>query len=346
MSKMRIAINGFGRIGRQVLRQAIGNSNVEVVAINDPADKKVLTHLFKYDSVFGRFDGEVKLIDESVTKEDGGALLVIKNQMMPLIGIPLFGEREPLNLPWGKLGVDIVLECSGFFLTRDGAGKHLTAGAKQVIIGAPAKGAGIESFLMGVNADKFTVKPGSDIISMESCTTGCVAVMMKALLAKFKIVSALLTTTHSYTGTQQLTDAPSRSPDRSRAAALNMIPTTTGAAEAVTRVIPELAGKFNGISVRVPTPNVSLADVTINFEDVVTVDSINNALAAMAGDYLRMCEDEEVSSDIIGDTHACVVRPDLTMVIDDHMAKICAWYDNEFYYATNLVRLAQLVAKA
>jgi len=345
MSKLRIAINGFGRIGRLTLRWAIENPDVEVVAINDPADKKVLAYLFKYDSVFGRFNGDVKLIDGSMA-EDGNAKLVISVNSFLIAGITMFGEKDPINLPWGKLGVDVVLDCSGFFLTRESAGKHLIAGAKQVIIGAPAKDTTIESFLMGLNADKFVKNTANEIISMESCTTGCVAVMMKALLAKFNIASALLTTTHSYTGTQQLTDAPSKSPDRARAAALNMVPTTTGAAEAVARVIPELKGIFNGISVRVPTPDVSLADVTINFKNDITANEIVNALKDAAGEQLRVCDDEEVSSDIVGDTHACVVRPDLTMVVCGRMAKILAWYDNEGYYAANLVRLAQVVAKA
>lgn len=333
----RIAINGFGRIGRLVFRQVIErNLDVEVVAINDPADPEVLAHLFKFDSIVGRFNGHVKLL-----RKDGVCWLVVNRW-----STPVYGEKDPAVLPWSKLEVDIVLECSGFFLTREAAGKHIAAGAKQVIIGAPAKDRSIESFLLGVNADKFVAKPGSEIISMESCTTGCVAVMMTALLKKLKIVSALLTTTHSYTGTQMLTDAPSKSYDRSRAGALNMIPTTTGAAAAVARVIPELAGKFNGIAVRVPTPDGSLADVTMYVENEVTVEDVNNTLRAAANEHLRLCDDQEVSSDIIGDTHACIIRPDLTMVVGGHLVKVCAWYDNEWYYATNLVRLGQRVANA
>ncbi len=330
-----VAINGFGRIGRMTLRAALLNNNVDlnVVAINDLTSPSQLAHLFKYDSVMGQFKGEVSHTDNSITI-DGKTIKILS-------------ERDPANLPWKEMGVDVVLECTGFFTKAEDAKKHITAGAQKVIISAPAKGEDI-TLALGINADEYDPEK-HHIISNASCTTNCLAPPSKIIHENFGMVSGLMTTIHSYTGDQRLLDAPHSDPRRSRSAALSMIPTSTGAAKAIGLVMPELNGKLNGIAVRVPTPNVSLVDLTFTTDKPVTVEGLNAAFkkasqGALKG-ILEYCEAPLVSSDFIGNAHSSIVDAALTQVMGDHFAKVVVWYDNEWGYSNRLAEVAQMVGK-
>ncbi|SJN45221.1 type I glyceraldehyde-3-phosphate dehydrogenase [Luteococcus japonicus] len=327
---VKVGINGFGRIGRNYFRALIEQgADIEVVAVNDLTDNKTLAHLLKYDSLMGRFAGEVSFNDEYITV-DGKKIRAL-------------AERDPKNLPWGDLGVDVVIESTGFFTDAEKAKAHLEAGAKKVIISAPGKNVD-GTFVMGVNDKDYTNE--MNIISNASCTTNCLAPLAKVLNDKFGIERGIMTTIHSYTGDQRLLDAPHSDLRRARAAALNMIPTKTGAAQAVALVIPELKGKFDGLAVRVPTPTGSLTDLTFEASKEVTVDEIKAAVKEAAeGELkgvLKYTEDPIVSSDIVGDPHTSIFDANETKVIGK-LVKVLSWYDNEWGYSNSLVRLTALV---
>ena len=328
---VKVGINGFGRIGRNYFRALLQQgADLEVVAVNDLTDTKTLAHLLKYDSIMGRFDGEVSAAEGSITV-NGKEIKVL-------------AERDPKNLPWGDLGVEIVIESTGFFTDGESASAHIAAGAKKVVISAPAKNVD-GTFVMGVNDKDYTNE--MNIISNASCTTNCLAPLAKVLNDKFGIERGIMTTIHSYTGDQRLLDAPHSDLRRARAAALNMIPTKTGAAQAVSLVIPELKGKFDGLAVRVPTPTGSLTDLTFIASKEVTVDEIKAAIKEAAeGDLkgvLKYTEDPIVSSDIVGDPHTSIFDANETKVIGN-LVKVLTWYDNEWGYSNALVRLSSLVA--
>ena len=322
---IKIAINGFGRIGRCVARIALADDNVDLVAINDLTSPEQLAYLFKYDSTHGRYDGNVELGD-GVMNVDGDSFKVLQ-------------ERDPANLPWEELGVDYVLECTGFFRKREDAAKHLEAGASFVLISAPGKGIDM-TFVMGVNHDQFNAD--MQIIDVASCTTNCLAPVAKVLHEAFGIERGLLTTVHAYTNGQNLLDSPHpKDFRRARAAAINMVPTTTGAAVAVTRALPELEGKLDGMAVRVPTPNVSMIDLVCTFENDVTIDSINDAMREAAAGPLKgvlgIAEDPVVSSDLIDDPHSSIFDIGSTMTLGPRMAKVVSWYDNEWGYSNRMI---------
>jgi glyceraldehyde 3-phosphate dehydrogenase len=335
MSKARIAINGFGRIGRMTFRAAILNQDVdfEIVAVNDLTSPDMLAYLLKYDSVMREFPYEVKA--------DGNALIVDGKR------IEVLSERDPANLPWKAMNVDVVLECTGFFTDGNKAKAHLTAGAKKVIISAPATNDDI-TMAIGINTDEY--KPEQHhIISNASCTTNCLAPIAKVLNETFGIESGLMTTIHSYTGDQRLIDAPHSDPRRARAAALSSIPSSTGAAKAIGLVLPMLKGKLNGFAIRVPTPDVSLVDLTFVPTKPATVEAINAAMKAAAEGpmkgILQYCDDPLVSSDFIGNPHSSVYDPSMTYTVNDTLVKVGAWYDNEWGYSNRLAEMAQMVAK-
>ena len=331
---VRVGINGFGRIGRNFFRAVVASgADVEVVAVNDLTDNKTLAHLLKYDSILGRFDGEVTYDDESITA-DGKK-------------IRAFAEKDPANLPWKDLGVDVVVESTGFFTDAEKAKAHLDAGAKKVVISAPAKNEDI-TIVMGVNDDKYDPK-SHNIISNASCTTNCLAPMAKALNDSIGIEKGLMTTIHAYTQDQNLQDGPHKDLRRSRAAALNMVPTTTGAAKAVALVLPELKGKLDGYAMRVPTPTGSATDLTFEASKEVTVEEVNAAVKKAAEEgplkgYLVYTEDEIVSKDIETDPASCIFDAGLTKVTGN-MVKVVGWYDNEWGYSNRLVDLVELVGK-
>jgi len=327
---VRVGINGFGRIGRNAYRAALKNNSLDldIVAINDIADIKTLANLLKYDSVHGKFDGEVEV------KEN--ALIVNGKELKVLC------ERDPAGLPWKELDIDIAIESTGLFREREKACKHLEAGAKKVLISAPAKGEDI-SIVPGVNDEKYD-KEKHDVVSMGSCTTNSVAPVAKVLMDEFGIVHGLMTTIHSYTMDQNLLDGPHKDARRARAAAVSMIPTTTGAAIATTVVIPELEGKFDGIAIRVPTPNGSVTDLVVELESDVDVNTVNAAFKKASEGSLKGImeynEDEPlVSSDIIGNPHSTIVDGPFTNVTDKRLVKVLAWYDNEWGYSNRLVEL-------
>ena len=330
---IRIGINGFGRIGRCVGRVLMKDSDVELVAVNDLASPEQLAYLFKYDTVHRQFDEPVEVSDNGLT-----------------IGseeVTVLQERDPANLPWDDLGVDYVLECTGLFRKREDAAKHLEAGASFVVVSAPGKGLDL-SVVYGVNHADIDVD-SMQIIDSASCTTNCLAPVAKVLNDAFGIANGLMTTVHAYTGSQSILDGPHKKDfRRGRAAAENMVPTSTGAAVAVTRVIPELEGKLNGMAVRVPTPDVSLIDLVAQFDQKVTVDSVNDALReAAAGDMagvLAVTDDPVVSSDLMGNPHSSVVDSASTMAVGDNMVKIISWYDNEWGFSNRMVDLAKYVA--
>jgi len=326
MGDISVAINGFGRIGRLVFRAAVEQGGIEVKAINDLTDAKTLAHLLKYDSTHGRFAGEV---------EADGDNLIVNGKT-----IRILAERDPANLPWGELGIDFVLESTGFFTDADGARAHIAAGAKKVVISAPAKGEDI-TVVMGVNDD--ALEAGHTIISNASCTTNCLAPMAKVLHEEFGVAKGMMNTIHSYTGDQRLLDAPHSDMRRARSAALSMIPTTTGAAVAVGKVLPALNGKLDGLSVRVPTPDGSLTDFTAILEKETTVDEINAAFKAAAegalSSILEYSEDPLVLADIVGNPHSCVFDALSTNVLEGNMVKILGWYDNEWWYSNRCVDL-------
>lgn len=329
----KIAINGFGRIGRNTLRAAITEGiydKVDYVAINDPGlTPKDAAHVFKYDSVMGRFNGTVSSTDNS---------LIINGKE-----IKFYAEKDPAALPWKALGVDVVIESTGFYTDAEKAKAHITAGAKKVIISAPAKNEDI-TIVLGVNEDKYDTNV-HNVISMASCTTNCLAPVAKVVLEKFGIVKGLMTTVHSYTGDQRLLDAGHKDPRRARAGALNIVPTTTGAAKAVALVLPELKGKLNGFAMRVPTPDVSVVDVVFETEKPVTAEAVNAALKEAAdGKILAYEEAPLVSTDFIGSSQSSTVDAALTMAIGDNMIKVISWYDNEMGYSTRLAETTLMVA--
>ena len=330
---VKLGINGFGRIGRIVFRAALKNPEVEVVAVNDLTDAKMLAHLLQYDSVHGT-------LEEKVTV-DGDYLVVDGHR------VKVLAERDPAQLGWGELGVDIVVESTGRFTKRADAAKHLEAGAKKVIISAPASDEDI-TIVMGVNEDKYDAA-NHDVISNASCTTNCLAPFAKVLNDKFGIKRGMMTTVHSYTNDQQILDLPHKDFRRARAAAESMIPTTTGAAKAVALVLPELKGKLNGMAMRVPTPNVSVVDLVAELEKEVTAEEVNAALKAAAeGDLKGILEYSElplVSSDYNGTTQSSTIDGLSTMVMEGNMVKVLSWYDNETGYSNRVVDLAAYIAK-
>ncbi|HET9424858.1 MAG TPA: type I glyceraldehyde-3-phosphate dehydrogenase [Gemmatimonadaceae bacterium] len=326
---IRVGINGFGRIGRQVLRAAKqqGVADIEFVGINDLTDNKTLAHLFKYDSVHRMFDGDVSSSEKSITV-DGDEIRV-------------FEEKDPAKLPWKDLGVDIVLEATGRFTNAPDAKKHLDAGAKKVIISAPAKGEDL-TIVLGVNEGKYDPAK-HHIVSNASCTTNCLVPMVKVVKANFGFVRGSMVTVHSYTNDQNVLDLPHKDLRRARAAALSIIPTTTGAAKATSLVLPELKGKIDGIAIRVPTPDVSFTDLTVVVEKPVTVQQINDAFKAAASGpmsgILDYTEEELVSSDFIGNPHSCIIDAKSTNVVDGTLLKVSGWYDNEWGYSCRCVDL-------
>jgi len=330
---VRVAINGFGRIGRSFYRIVHNNPEIEVVAINDLTDAKTLAHLLKYDSVHGKFDAEVSV--------DGDTLIIDGRR------IKVYANPEPSELPWKELEVDVVLEATGRFRDREGASKHLEAGAKKVVISAPAKNPDI-TVVMGVNEKDYDPER-HNIVSNASCTTNCLAPVAKVLLENFGIESGFLTTVHAYTMDQRLLDAPHKDLRRARAAAVNMVPTTTGAAKAVGLVIPELKGKFNGISIRVPTPDVSLIDFVCTVEKETTPEEVNAALKAASEGELKgilgYCEEPLVSVDFLGDPRSSIVDALSTDVVGGRLVKVIAWYDNEWGYSCRLADLISYMAQ-
>ncbi|TWI60021.1 type I glyceraldehyde-3-phosphate dehydrogenase [Halalkalibacter nanhaiisediminis] len=329
----KIGINGFGRIGRNVFRAALNNPNVEVVAINDLTDANMLAHLLKYDTVHGRIDAEVSV---------NGNALVVNGQE-----INISAERDPAKLAWADRGVEVVVESTGFFTKREDAAKHLEAGAKKVIISAPASDEDI-TVVMGVNEDKYDA--GSHhVISNASCTTNCLAPFAKVLNDKFGIKRGMMTTVHSYTNDQQILDLPHKDYRRARAAAENIIPTSTGAAKAVALVLPELKGKLNGGAMRVPTPNVSLVDLVAELNQDVTAEEVNAVLKEAAEGPLKgilnYSEEPLVSSDYNGTSYSSSIDALSTMVMEGSMVKVISWYDNESGYSNRVVDLVEYIAK-
>ena len=327
MAKIKVAINGFGRIGRLTFKSLLSRDNVEIVAINDLTDNKTLAHLLKYDSVHGRFDGTVSYDDDSLTVNG--------------VKIAALAERDPKLLPWGKMGVDVVLESTGRFVDEAGAGQHLTAGAKKVVISAPATG-NIPTVVLGVNEEILT---GSEtILSNASCTTNCLAPMAKVLDDAFGIEKGYITTVHAYTSDQNLQDAPHKDLRRARAAAYSIIPTSTGAAKAVGLVLPQLKGKLDGLAMRVPVPDGSMTDLTVVLKKEVTRDEVNAAIKAAADGPLKgileYTTDPIVSIDIVGNPHSCIFDSELTSA-NGTLVKVIGWYDNETGYSTRTADLIQ-----
>ena len=332
---VKIAINGFGRIGRPAFRRIIDNHpDLKMVAINDLTDTKTLAHLLKYDSVYGRYDKEVNY-DE-------------KNLIVGGEKFRVFAELNPEKLPWEKLEVDVVLECTGIFTDSEGAKKHLKAGAKSVIISAPAKTEEIPGYVLGVNEEKYN--PEKDkIIDMGSCTTNCLAPIAKVLQENFEIKKGFMTTVHSYTNDQRILDLPHKDLRRARTAALNIIPTSTGAARAIGKIIPELKGKLDGIAIRVPTPIVSVLDLIVETEKKTNKEEVNKIFEKASKDkkltgILKTEREPLVSTDYIGDTHSAIVDLSETMV-QDNLIKVLAWYDNEYGYACRLAEFAEFIGK-
>lgn len=337
---IKIAINGFGRIGRGVLKEILkSHPDLEIVAINDLTDAKALAHLLRYDSVYGIYEKTVKATDSKllINGKSGGA------------DIKVLSEKDPSKLPWKKMNIDIVLECTGIFRGYEGAKKHLQAGAKKVIISAPSKDKDkIPCFILGVNEEKFDTKK-HDIIDMSSCTTNCLAPVAKVLNDNFKIVKGFMTTVHSYTSGQNLMDLPHKDLRRARAAALNIVPTTTGAAEAIGRVIPELDGKLDGTALRVPTPIVSILDLVCEVEKKTTAQEVNYIFkkASQKKELKGILGVEDaplVSTDYIGNSFSAIIDSLSTRAIDN-LVKITAWYDNEYGYNSRLAEFAEFVGK-
>lgn len=326
---VKLAINGFGRIGRNAFKIAFEREDTEIVAINDLTDAKTLAHLLKYDSNYGIYGATVDYDDENIIV-DGKKIRVL-------------AEKEPANLPWGEMGVDVVIESTGFFTDPAKARAHIDAGAKKVVISAPAKGEGAKTIVLGVNEDEITAD--DEIISNASCTTNCIAPVMKVLEDNLGIEKAMMTTVHSYTASQKLQDAPAKDLREARNAAENIVPTTTGASKAAALTIPSLKGKFNGLSVRVPTPVVSLSDITAISKRPTSIEEINDIFRRAAKeDYyqgiLAATDEELVSIDYRGNAHSCIVDLKLTDVVDGNLIKVVAWYDNEWGYSNRLVELS------
>jgi glyceraldehyde 3-phosphate dehydrogenase len=337
---IKIAINGFGRIGRPVFRRIIDNHpNLEVVAINDLTEPEILAHLLRYDSLYGTYKKTVKFTKDSLLIEGTLAGKRVK----------IFAERNPANLPWKELGIDIVLECTGVFRDYEGAKKHLAAGSKKVIISAPSKNPEkIPSYILGVNEEKFNSKK-DEIVDMASCTTNCLAPVAKVLNENFKIIKGFMTTIHSYTNDQRILDLPHKDLRRARAAALNVIPTSTGAAKAIGYVIPELKGKLDGIALRVPTPTVSILDLICEVNKETSIEEVNFVFkkASQKKELKGILGIEDaplVSSDYKGNSFSAIVDAPLTMV-NNNLVKVVAWYDNEWGYACRLAEFAEFVSK-
>lgn len=330
MSKLRVAINGFGRIGRLVLRAALesGREDIEFVAVNDLAPAEQNAYLLKYDSVHGNLPMDVKL---------DGEYILVGNQKIKCIA-----ERDPSKLPWGELNIDVVMECTGIFTAADKARVHIDAGAKRVLVSAPSTGAD-KTIVFGVNQD--TLTPDDIIVSNASCTTNCLAPVVKVLNEKFGVVSGWMTTVHAYTGDQQLLDKNHKDFRRARAANLSMIPTSTGAAKAIGLVLPELAGKLDGMAIRVPTPDVSVVELVVNLEHDATVEEINNAMRAAESKTFGYNELPLVSIDFTHDAHSSIFDAGQTKVLGDKLAHVTAWYDNEWGFSNRMCDTAVAIGK-
>ncbi len=330
---IKVGINGFGRIGRNVFRVIAAREDIDVVAINDLADARTLSILLKYDSVHGRFDGDIE------AKED---TLVVKGKE-----VKLTKEKDPAGLPWKELGVDVVIESTGIFTKKADCAKHLEAGAKKVILSAPAKDRIDATIVMGINEN--ALRPEHKIVSNASCTTNCLGPLAKVINDNFQIEKGLMTTIHAYTNDQNVADMMHKDLRRARAAAVNIIPTTTGAAKAIGEVIPELKGKLDGMAMRVPVANGSVTDLVATVKKNVSIEEVNRAFKAAAGNelngILEYCEDPLVSSDIIGNEHSCILDAMSTCVIDGNLIKVIGWYDNEWGYSNRMVDLVELIAK-
>ncbi len=325
---IKVAINGFGRIGRNAFKIAFERRDLEIVAVNDLTDTKTLAHLLKYDSSYGTYDRDVTFDDENIIV-DGTKIRVLS-------------EKDPAALPWGEMGIDVVIESTGLFTDPEKAHAHIDAGARRVVISAPAKGEGAKTVVLGVNEE--VVEDSDEIISNASCTTNCIAPVMRVLEDNFGIEKAMMTTVHSYTASQRLQDAPAKDLREARAAAENIVPTTTGASKAAALTIPSLKGKFNGLSVRVPTPVVSLSDITAVLKKDVTKEEINEVFEKAAKEpyyegILGITHEELVSCDFRGNSHSCIVDLPLTDVVGGNLIKVVAWYDNEWGYSNRLVEL-------
>ena len=330
MSKLRVAINGFGRIGRLVLRAALesGREDIEFVAVNDLAPAEQNAYLLKYDSVHGNLPMDVKL---------DGEYILVGNQKIKCIA-----ERDPSKLPWGELNIDVVMECTGIFTAADKARVHIDAGAKRVLVSAPSTGAD-KTIVFGVNQD--TLTPDDIIVSNASCTTNCLAPVVKVLNEKFGVVSGWMTTVHAYTGDQQLLDKNHKDFRRARAANLSMIPTSTGAAKAIGLVLPELAGKLDGMAIRVPTPDVSVVELVVNLEHDATVEEINNAMRAAESKTFGYNELPLVSIDFTHDAHSSIFDAGQTKILGDKLAHVTAWYDNEWGFSNRMCDTAVAMGK-
>ena len=329
---IKVGINGFGRIGRNILRTALGDEDIDFVAVNDLTDTKTLAHLLKYDSVMGNLEQEISATENTIKVDDDE--------------FRVFSEKDPAAIPWEEVGAEIVIESTGRFTKAEDASKHLRGSVRKVIISAPAKGEDI-TIVLGVNEEMYDAQK-HNIISNASCTTNCLAPVAKVMHERFGIKNALMNTIHSYTNDQQLLDLPHKDLRRARAAALSMIPTSTGAAKAVALVIPELKGKFDGISVRVPTPNVSLVDVVMNVEKETTTEEVNQVLKDAANEELRgilaFSEEPLVSIDFRGNPHSSIVDAENTKVIGGTTVKILSWYDNEWGYSCRVRDLVKYIA--
>ena len=334
MSQTKLAINGFGRIGRNAFKIAFERSDLEIVAINDLTDTKTLAYLLKHDSNYGTYANDVSYADTGI---------IVKGNH-----IKVLAERDPTLLPWNDLGVELVIESTGFFTDKDGASKHITAGAKRVIISGPTKSDGVDTIVIGANED--SIEGATEVISNASCTTNSLGAVMAILDSEFGVQKSLLTTVHSYTASQALQDAPNKDLREGRNAAENIVPTTTGAAIAVTKTLPQLAGKFDGLSIRVPTPVVSISDVTVLLGKDATVEEINAVFKKAASEpfyqgILGVSEEPLVSRDYIGNSHSGVVDLLLTKVVGGNLAKVMVWYDNEWGYSNRLVELVADVGR-
>lgn len=331
---IRVAINGFGRIGRNAFKIGFERRDLEIVVVNDLTDTKTLAHLLKYDSSYGTYDREVSFDDENIIV-DGTKIRVLS-------------EKDPSALPWKKMKVDVVIESTGLFTDPEKARAHIDAGARKVVISAPAKGEGAKTVVLGVNEE--IIEDSDEILSNASCTTNCIAPVMRILEDNFGIEKAMMTTVHSYTASQRIQDAPAKDLREARAAAENIVPTTTGASKAAALTIPSLKGKFNGLSVRVPTPVVSLSDITAVLKKDVTKEEINKVFEKAAKEpyyegILGITHEELVSSDFRGNSHSCIVDLPLTDVVGGNLVKVVAWYDNEWGYSNRLVELTADLGK-
>jgi len=333
--KTKIAINGFGRIGRNAFKIAFERPDLEIVAVNDLTDTKTLAHLLKHDSNYGEYHHKVEFDDQN---------LIVEGQK-----IKVLAEKDPAALPWKALGVDVVIESTGLFVDPEKAKAHITAGARKVIISAPAKGEGAETIVLGVNEEK--IESSGEVISNASCTTNCITPVMAVIEDNFGIEKAMMTTVHSYTASQVLQDGPAKDLREARSAAINIVPTTTGASIAAAKAMPSLEGLFGGMSIRVPTPVVSLSDFVIVTKKDVTVEEVNEAFKKAAADpyfqgILAVTEEPLVSTDFIGNSHSAIVDLELTAVVGGNLLKVVAWYDNEWGYSNRLVELTADVARA